>query len=243
MKSSRKATAGRAALASVTLLVLATLVWLLVHNPDSDAPTTTSGRDASATPFDPPLPLVLAISDGAEVEHEFHARAGGFDITAQWSAGDVVLSLRSPSGRVIDRHTVAEDVTHEVGPTYESYHVTSPERGVWTATLHGAHVAPQGEVARLDIHQAPAENTPPTARMEQTLVGRTVTVDASGSSDADGTIVRYLWEFGDGATADGPSASHTYTEAGTYLISLATLDNRGRWDVVSAPDKLKIAGP
>lgn len=239
MRAPRKATAGRAALASVTLLVLATLVWVLVLRPDNDAPTADPGPDASATSV-PSLPPVLAISDGAEVEHDFRAPPGGFDVTAQWTAGDVVLSLTSPSGRVIDRDTVAAEVTHEVGPTYESYHVTSPEQGVWTATLYGAHVAPAGEVARLDIYQAPAEDTPPTARIEQTLVGRTVTVDASASFDPDGTIVRYLWEFGDGATAEGPSASHTYTGAGTYLVTLTTQDNRGRWDVASAPSQLRI---
>lgn len=83
-------------------------------------------------------------------------------------------------------------------------------------------------------------NTAPTARIEQTLSGRTVSVDGSGSSDQDGSVVKYLWEFGDGATAEGPTASHTYTEPGTYLVTLAVQDNRGRWNVTSAPGRLDV---
>ena len=141
---------------------------------------------------------------------------------------------------MINRQTVAPDVTHEAGPTYESYHVTSPEHGTWTAKLYGAQVAPEGEETRLDIYQAPATNTPPTAVIQQTFTGRTVTVDGSRSSDADGSIVKYLWEFGDGPTADGPTASHTYTEPGTYLVTLAVQDNRGSWNVTSAPNRLDV---
>ena len=152
-----------------------------------------------------------------------------------------MLSLTSPSGRVIDRNTSAADVTHEDGPTFESYHVTSAELGVWTATLFGAQVAPGGADTRLDIYQ-PTDNISPTARLEQRLTGRTVTVDASSSSDADGSIVKYPFEFGDGATANGPTATHThtYTKPGTYLISLAVRDDRGQWDVTSVPNTIDI---
>jgi hypothetical protein len=174
------------------------------------------------------------------VVHRFEVDSQTVHVTTQWPDGDVVLSLTSPSGRVIDRDTIAADVRHEVGPTYESYHVHSPEQGAWTAKLYGAKVAPKGEETRLDIYQAPRANRPPIARVEQNFAGRTVTVDGSSSSDSDGSIERYLWEFGDGATAGGPTASHTYTEPGTYLVTLAVQDNQGRWDVTSAPTTVDV---
>jgi chitodextrinase len=174
------------------------------------------------------------------VNHRFEVGSGRLDVTSRWADGDVVLSLTSPSGRVIDRDTVAADVTHEVGPTFETYHVKSPEHGVWTATLYGAQVAPEGEEARLDIYQAPVANTPPTARIQQSFDGRTVAADGSNSSDPDGSIVTYLWEFGDGATAHGPTATHTYTEPGTYLVTLAVQDDQGRWSVNSAPSVVEV---
>ena len=55
----------------------------------------------------------------------------------------------------------------------------------------------------------------------------TVAVDASASSDSDGTITSYAWNFGDGATSSGTSttASHQYTVAGNYTITLTITDN------------------
>jgi PKD domain-containing protein len=37
----------------------------------------------------------------------------------------------------------------------------------------------------------------------------------------------YSWDFGDGATATGPSVLHTYTKGGTYTIKLTTTDRGG----------------
>ena len=54
-----------------------------------------------------------------------------------------------------------------------------------------------------------------------------VSFDGSSSSDADGTIVSYLWEFGDGATASGSAASHTYATPGGYDARLTVTDNQG----------------
>lgn len=55
---------------------------------------------------------------------------------------------------------------------------------------------------------------------------RTLTFDASRSSDAEGAIAAYLWDFGDGQTAETttPSISHTYAAAGTYTITLRVRD-------------------
>ena len=51
--------------------------------------------------------------------------------------------------------------------------------------------------------------------------------DASGSSDADGTIASYTWNFGDGSTGAGAISQHTYTKAGTYTATLTVTDNTG----------------
>ena len=56
-----------------------------------------------------------------------------------------------------------------------------------------------------------------------------VTFDASGSYDSDGAIVRYDWEFGDGATGTGRSAAHTYVvdSETVFTIRLTVTDNDG----------------
>ncbi|MBU1133740.1 MAG: PKD domain-containing protein, partial [Candidatus Omnitrophica bacterium] len=45
------------------------------------------------------------------------------------------------------------------------------------------------------------------------------------AADADGTIVKYLWNFGDGMSLEGESVTHTYTTAGTYTVTLTVTDN------------------
>jgi PKD repeat protein len=51
--------------------------------------------------------------------------------------------------------------------------------------------------------------------------------DASESRDPDGTITKYAWDFGDGATAKGVSATHTYGSSGTFAAELTVTDDRG----------------
>ena len=56
-------------------------------------------------------------------------------------------------------------------------------------------------------------------------VGEEIAFDGSGSSDSDGEIVEYLWDFGDGSTGGGVSPTHSYSEAGTYTITLTVKDD------------------
>ncbi len=49
--------------------------------------------------------------------------------------------------------------------------------------------------------------------------------DAGASSDIDGNIVGYAWEFGDGQTAAGVTAVHDYASSGTYTVRLTVTDN------------------
>jgi hypothetical protein len=68
-----------------------------------------------------------------------------------------------------------------------------------------------------------------------------VPFDGSGSTDPDGTIVSYEWDFGDGTTGTGQSITHGYTATGTYSVTLTVTDNCG----VEATDTadVTIVGP
>ena len=57
------------------------------------------------------------------------------------------------------------------------------------------------------------------------LVGQPVQFDGSGSSDPDGTIVNYAWDFGDGGTGSGPNPTHTYNATGAFTVTLVVTDN------------------
>lgn len=52
--------------------------------------------------------------------------------------------------------------------------------------------------------------------------------DGSGSSDEDGYLVSYLWDFGDNCTGEGPTATHRYAQPGVYLVELIVRDNGGK---------------
>jgi len=76
----------------------------------------------------------------------------------------------------------------------------------------------------------PAMNQPPVANagQDQTVIEKEVVMfDGSGSTDADGTIVTYAWDFGDSNIGSGEMTTHTYTAAGTYTATLTITDNDG----------------
>lgn len=54
-----------------------------------------------------------------------------------------------------------------------------------------------------------------------------VSFDASGSSDLDGLLIAYAWDFGDGSTGAGKLIDYTFAAAGTYTVTLTVVDDRG----------------
>jgi len=52
-----------------------------------------------------------------------------------------------------------------------------------------------------------------------------VTFDGSGSKDMDGDKLSYMWDFGDGQTADGKVVKHAYEKGGEYIAKLTVTDN------------------
>lgn len=59
-----------------------------------------------------------------------------------------------------------------------------------------------------------------------------VTLDASASRDPDGSIISYVWDFGDGETlrSEGPTAEHTYAVPDAYAVTLTVTDDKGAND-------------
>ena len=73
----------------------------------------------------------------------------------------------------------------------------------------------------------------PTAMFSSSCSNRTCTFDASASTD-DGTITGYSWNFGDGSTASGVTASRTFAADGTYTVELRVTDDEGAVGVTQA---------
>ena len=54
-----------------------------------------------------------------------------------------------------------------------------------------------------------------------------MTFDGSTSSDTDGSIASYAWDFGDGGTGTGATPSRSYAAAGDHQVTLTVTDNDG----------------
>ncbi len=57
-------------------------------------------------------------------------------------------------------------------------------------------------------------------------VNKEIKFDGSKSTDLDGQITKYLWDFGDGKTGNGVSPMHAYDKPGEYLVSLTVVDDK-----------------
>ncbi len=57
--------------------------------------------------------------------------------------------------------------------------------------------------------------------------GIPIAFDGSGSTDPDGTIESYDWDYGDGTTGTSVTPSHTYAATGTYTVTLTVVDDEG----------------
>ena len=78
-------------------------------------------------------------------------------------------------------------------------------------------------------------NIAPVAQFRVAFPGssRTVTLDARASYDPDGTIISYLWDFGDGSSAAGSLVTHNYASGGQYMVTLTVYDNAGSRSIYS----------
>ena len=155
---------------------------------------------ASATPTsgDAPLPVAFTAAGSSDLDGSIVAYA--------WDFGDGT----SATGAA---------VTH-----------TYPAGGAYTATLTVTDNDGLTGSAALTI-SARAFNQFPAAVASATpstgVAPLVVTFTAAGSSDLDGSIVAYAWDFGDGTGATGASATHTYLTGGSFTATLTVTDERG----------------
>jgi hypothetical protein len=88
---------------------------------------------------------------------------------------------------------------------------------------------------RIDPPTTPPTNQPPVARISGTPASGAaapllVSFSGVSSSDPDGSIALYEWDFGDGHSASGATASapsNTYATSGTFTATLTVTDNLG----------------
>jgi PKD repeat protein len=173
--------------------------------------TNSSSRSVTVTPNQSPTAAFTSSVQDLKVSLDASTSddPDGTIASYSWDFGDGATG----SGKT-DSHTYAQSGTYNVRLT-----VTDND-GASGSITH-------------DVRVVEPPNEPPAARFTTSVRYLKVTVDGSGSTDPDGSIASYSWDYGDGATGTGETDSHTYTTSGTYTVRLTVTDDRSGTNTVS----------
>jgi PKD repeat protein len=135
----------------------------------------------------------------------------------------------SPNGPIVDYSWDLGDGTTAGGVIVTHTYV---EKGVYEVTLEVRDSAGETGARTKSVE---ALNRPPVARFKTNVsttgVRQPIWFNASESTDSDGEIVDYLWDFGDGTTDEGVLVEHEYQSAGGTgwrpQITLTVVDDNG----------------
>lgn len=174
--------------------------------------------------------FTLSVSGGQQ-------NLAGMDISV--TSGSLIATA---AGMVKDGSELKHSQPFNVGstPTTWSFNFEAPP-SAGTVTIYAAVLSANGDgqmtgdnatAVSFTFQVTPAQKPlPPTAVLGGPYFvqpGDTVQLDASNSTDSDGTISRYLWDFGDGSSFGlGVTVSHVYNTEGTYIVTMAATDNDG----------------
>jgi PKD repeat protein len=98
----------------------------------------------------------------------------------------------------------------------------SPAGDAWIVGWRGA-------IRRFAGPPPPPVNQPPAASFDFQATGLSVAFTDT-STDADGQIVAWAWDFGDDATSTSQHPTHVFATAGTYHVHLTVTDDDGATD-------------
>jgi PKD repeat protein len=168
--------------------------------------STTSVTVTAAAPVDQPPTAAFTSSVSAltaSLDGRTSTDADGTVTAWAWDFGDGSTGTGATTSR-----TYAAEGTYTVTLT------VTDDKGVTATTSSTVTVTRPANVA-------------PTATFSIAANGLAAAVDASGSTDPDGSITAYSWDFGDGSAAvTGRTATHTYAAAGSYPVTLTVTDDR-----------------
>lgn len=212
--------------------------------------TASGGTTTTTTPNVPGSFEAEALTASAG-GRQSDATASGGAVWNLWSNGEVRAPLRTDAAyaarvTVVARGDLAGGVAPHMdlrlgGATFASFDVpagyasysadvTLPAGASQVTVVFTNDAVVNGQDRNLVVDVVKVGPVPvnraPVASIGATGAYLSWSFDARGSTDADGDALTYAWSFGDGATATGPTAAHTYAAAGTYTVTLTASDGK-----------------
>jgi large repetitive protein len=141
-----------------------------------------------------------------------------FDGTASSDPDGTIVSYTWDFGDGNNGTGATPSHTYGAGGTYNVQLTVTDNDGASNSVTHPVTVTP---------------NQAPNAAFTWSADNLVASFDGTTSSDPDGTIASYAWDFGDGGNGTGSSAVHPYDDPGTYDVTLTVTDNDGATDSVT----------
>lgn len=147
-----------------------------------------------------------------------------------------------PDGSIVSYSWTFGDGTTGSGVTAYNNYATA---GVYTVqlTVTDNNGATDTYSQPLSVTAAPNQspNASFTVSPSSGQPGTWLTFSGSASSDPDGSIVSYIWNFGDGNSDSGITAYNNYAAAGVYTVRLTVTDNNGATDTSTQSVSIQAA--
>ncbi|MBI4819640.1 MAG: right-handed parallel beta-helix repeat-containing protein [Deltaproteobacteria bacterium] len=131
---------------------------------------------------------------------------------------------RDPDGSIVSYVWSFGDGTPNATGAVVNHTFSGGTDRVVTLTITDDSGAIDVDTVNVEVNLRPTAEAGPTRFADP---GELVTFSAAGSTDADGTIVNYRWDFGDGAIGSGSTVSHTYSTGGDFNVTLTVTDDDG----------------
>ena len=158
-----------------------------------------------------------------------------FQVTSPAPATGTIRATSSPTNALvkINGSSVGYTTHEQTGVTPGTHTVQISKSGYQSETRQVSVIAGLTSTVSVTLTPIPSNN-PPVANFSfspnDPIVGGIVSFDASSSSDSDGSITSYAWNFGDGDTASGQFITHVFAASGTYSVTLTVTDNDSAQD-------------
>lgn len=180
----------------------------------------------TATPLSVPMPEApeyLTVSPDGDTVWAVLFKAG--EVTAIDGAGGTIEGESIEVGAEPYQVAITPDGTKAYVPNSKGGGISVID----TASLRAGAPIPDDDGPR---QVAITPNQGPVATFtapDRVIAGKAFFLDASASKDADGSVARYAWNFGDGTsgTEGDPDRRHSFSKPGTYRVTLTVTDEEG----------------